>query len=407
MSLDMTTLLFCIATVQMAAAFLMLSIWHVMQQYPKEDRLSVLIWAGSQACCGIGTYFLAYRDVVTDVFSILAGNALLLTGLGLARVAVSAPWKGPGKWGLSLLPVAVWLGVCAAPSLAASPAFRILFMQAGIVCLTFWTASACFKSNTQHLHTVRWLGIVVLAEAIYHLTFAVYFHFSSLTAITDAKAHGIGQGYLFFLLATSAAKAVLVFAMVIEKQQFIYKDQANKDSLTGLANRRAFFDGSQRWFRDRKTTAKPFAVVMFDVDHFKQINDRLGHSTGDEILQLLGRICVEDLPINAIAARVGGEEFLIFLPDISPHKAMLRAERIRIRFAAEANQVVCTSLAITLSGGLYTSTADQSCLDTAVACADAYLYDAKHAGRNRIIGKGMLTRGSEDNLAPPALSEAA
>jgi diguanylate cyclase (GGDEF)-like protein len=156
------------------------------------------------------------------------------------------------------------------------------------------------------------------------------------------------------------------------------------DGLTGLLNRRALFDAFG------KTAVKPFtAIVLFDLDRFKQINDDHGHAVGDEVLRRFAAAMTAPLRPADFAARLGGEEFLLVLTRSTPERATRLAEEIRQAFAAETIALEKNSLRCTVSAGLAFAPEDGDMLDALLNVADKALYEAKRGGRNR-IGKPQL-----------------
>lgn len=153
------------------------------------------------------------------------------------------------------------------------------------------------------------------------------------------------------------------------------------DELTGLNNRRAFFDCALAQHTLCKEGHTYVAVLMLDVDHFKQINDTAGHAAGDQVLKRIGTAISASLRDNDIAGRLGGEEFAILLPDTPLVTASEFAERLR---ALIAKLNVDTQYAVTASIGLAFAKAPASELDALLSSADKAMYGAKASGRNRV-----------------------
>jgi len=150
-----------------------------------------------------------------------------------------------------------------------------------------------------------------------------------------------------------------------------------RDALTGLFNRRAMTETLERqWLRHRRTQA-PLAVLVIDIDHFKRINDTLGHAAGDSVLMHLSSLLQNHVRGEDVVGRVGGEEFLIVLPDTQSQQAIALAERLRVLVRAE-------SLGTTISVGIALAHSVDDSAESLIARADAALYRAKDAGRNRI-----------------------
>lgn len=166
------------------------------------------------------------------------------------------------------------------------------------------------------------------------------------------------------------------------------------DPLTGVSNRRALDETLANQFALKSRYGSKFSVVLFDIDHFKQVNDELGHVQGDRILQSTARAIDDAVRETDVLARYGGEEFLVILPETDAQGASIFAERVRASIAEQ--------LPITVSGGV-AAALDGDVPDTLVARADAALYDAKTAGRNRVhlhTGQGLEPIAAEVKDAP-------
>lgn len=154
--------------------------------------------------------------------------------------------------------------------------------------------------------------------------------------------------------------------------------EANTDSLTGVLNRRALFDRFGASMQPQST-----AVLMFDLDHFKQVNDRFGHAHGDRVLERFADVLRQELRRSDVASRIGGEEFCVVLIDIDQELAKTIAERIRKAFADLAIAIDDKGLIATVSIGLAIPTTEED-FSALLNRADAALYQAKNAGRNQV-----------------------
>jgi len=182
---------------------------------------------------------------------------------------------------------------------------------------------------------------------------------------------------LFAQQATIALKNARLFAEV--------QRLATTDSLTGLHNRRSFFDMAQRLYDYAVRYDRPLSVIMLDIDHFKQINDSFGHAIGDQVLRSMADTCVSTLRTIDVIGRYGGEEFIILLPETDLASAGLVAERIQQRVLAEPVQTEQGALAITVSLGVSESMPTCRSLEQLIDRADQALYVAKQHGRNRVM----------------------
>ena len=164
------------------------------------------------------------------------------------------------------------------------------------------------------------------------------------------------------------------------------KEQSIRDPLTGLFNRRYMTESLEREFARAQRAGTPVAIAMIDVDHFKRFNDSFGHDAGDAVLQELGSFLRRSVRAEDIACRYGGEEFCLVLPQMDHSRARQRAEAIRAGAAAlEVKSDGRVLGPVTLSLGLALFPEDGGDTESLVRAADAALYEAKKAGRNRVV----------------------
>lgn len=163
---------------------------------------------------------------------------------------------------------------------------------------------------------------------------------------------------------------------------------ATRDGLTGLANRRLFEESLEREVARAQRRGSPVALVALDVDHFKEVNDTLGHPAGDAVLREVGRALTENTKASDLPARYGGDEFVVLLPDCSGLDAVTVAERLRSEVAARM-----TTVKVSVSAGAAALPENADDGTGLVAAADAALYEAKRAGRDRSARSG---RGPSD-----------
>jgi diguanylate cyclase (GGDEF)-like protein len=161
--------------------------------------------------------------------------------------------------------------------------------------------------------------------------------------------------------------------------------QASHDSLTELQNRRAIFDVLRREISRIKRTSKPITIILADIDHFKNINDTYGHNMGDAVLVETARRLKDCIRPYDSAGRIGGEEFLVVLPECNSEDGTVVAERIRASIARDLFIIPGQTFSITISMGLATASPNQTIEpDSLIAAADQALYSAKRDGRNKV-----------------------
>ena len=169
-----------------------------------------------------------------------------------------------------------------------------------------------------------------------------------------------------------------------KNREVLLKNQATRDPLTSLYNRRYFEEEVFKRIVDSKVTNEPFSILMIDADHFKKVNDTYGHKTGDKVLIELASTCERALRNDDIVARYGGEEFVVFLSGVNAQKGKIVADRLResiseiVVYSDEGDEV-----RFTISIGVSSSEISDN-IDTLIKTADEALYKAKENGRNRV-----------------------
>jgi diguanylate cyclase (GGDEF)-like protein len=196
-----------------------------------------------------------------------------------------------------------------------------------------------------------------------------------------------GAWLTIFTLETilyAVGTAFIVMLMVKDHHVHVYRTAASTDHLTGLLNRRAFMENAQTLRKRLAKRGESVAVLMFDLDHFKSVNDRFGHSAGDEVLRLFARVTKASTRLDDIIGRFGGEEFIAIVPgDIEVAEKI--AERVRTAFENAGAVIENQPIAATVSIGAASSYDAAMTVDALIAKADAALYRAKHEGRNRVV----------------------
>jgi len=176
----------------------------------------------------------------------------------------------------------------------------------------------------------------------------------------------------------------------------------SSDGLTGLCSKRFFLSSLAEQILKAESTHEEFSVFLFDIDHFKNYNDRNGHMVGDEGLKQTGKVIRQTIREDDLPARYGGEEFIILLPNTPKSGAMVTAEKVRAAiqnhvYPKEENQ---PGGDLTISGGVASYPYDGKTSAELISAADLALYKAKRSGRNRIQAyEPMYLSDAEENVA--------
>jgi len=171
----------------------------------------------------------------------------------------------------------------------------------------------------------------------------------------------------------------------LKKAQAELEERAIRDALTGLYNRRYLNESLERELARSRRERQPIGFVMMDIDHFKEINDDFGHHAGDALLQKLAAQLLSHTRIGDIVCRYGGEEFLAVLPNVTAETASQIAERWRKLFMGSTMPLRHLGARATLSCGISEFPAHGDTSEEVMSNADKALYNAKQAGRNRVV----------------------
>jgi diguanylate cyclase (GGDEF)-like protein len=164
---------------------------------------------------------------------------------------------------------------------------------------------------------------------------------------------------------------------------------ATIDSMTGLYNRRHFLEQADAEWSRFQRYQRPLSMLMVDIDHFKQVNDRYGHAVGDEVIIAVAQACAGGKRQSDIVGRLGGEEFAVLLPETDPAQAAIVAERLRNTIAAQVMMAHKVHFKVTVSIGIAAASLGMSGIDVLMRAADQALYQAKDQGRNCVVQSSL------------------
>jgi diguanylate cyclase (GGDEF)-like protein len=196
------------------------------------------------------------------------------------------------------------------------------------------------------------------------------------------KANDFGMFIDVVLLSLALADRM----KITQEEKRIAEKEAKTDMVTGLFNRRAYNEICNMEYQRLVRNHRILSVVMFDIDHFKRINDTYGHDTGDIVLKNVAQIVESVIREYDYAFRIGGDEFLLLLPETNREQASLLAERIRKQIedqkVVDKNNLI---LSLTASFGIAQYNQNDASIETVTRKADEALYQAKKSGRNRVV----------------------
>ena len=278
----------------------------------------------------------------------------------------------------------LWLIACRMPVFADDVNLRVVVLSAMLAMLAAATAEEFWRGREEPLMS-RWPTVIVLlayAAALLARIPATYFspmldNHSLMSSVSFAL---LAFGTLLF----TVVMAFLLLNMTKERTELQHKINSLVDPLSGVANRRAFLDGAGRLFAQQAVERETLALLLFDLDRFKAINDRMGHAVGDRVLQTFAQTASSTLGADVLFGRIGGEEFASLLAVGDLGEAFAVADRVRRNFGQAGARFAEDDLAPSVSVGVTLGLDAGTGIDTLLEVADRALYRAKSNGRNRV-----------------------
>jgi diguanylate cyclase (GGDEF)-like protein len=250
----------------------------------------------------------------------------------------------------------------------------------GISVTAFALSSLAFILGKPWNH-IWWLAHAIFAGGFFMLSYGVVQAFRTTRSFSTIYS----QEELMARLAEAMARTESAL-QELQRTNHKLEHLAATDPLTGAANRRQFIERVETEIARAKRGGAPFSLLAFDLDNFKKINDSYGHQAGDEVLRRFVQKCLDAIRPYDGVARVGGEEFMVLLPQAALESARSVAERVRGAVASDEFYTGAgRAVAVTVSVGVSEFGRDGDTIDTILRVADERLYKAKHNGRNRVV----------------------
>ena len=315
----------------------------------------------------------------------LPGNvALLLVSIFYAaafigRFALPIPWRAMLATAAISTAVFIWF-LLVDPDIRG----RIQSISIGAGLIALMIVKSLWRVEKPHLIDKLLFGIAALSAVNLIFRPAVILAFSGNFSSYEEFQHSIYWATVQFNQATLSVGAAISLMVAVGIDIIAeLRDEADRDKLSGLLNRRGFETQAGAALRRCVEEGRPVALLIADLDHFKQVNDVHGHATGDAIIAAFGALVRQTGPADMIAGRIGGEEFALLLPGASIEAARRFADGVRMGLAPACAHRIPSALTPTASIGLAAGSPGEG-LSQLLRQADQALYDAKHAGRNSI-----------------------
>jgi diguanylate cyclase (GGDEF)-like protein len=376
MALDPPTML-TISTALAAAAALYLAIeWRSIREP------SLLFWSAGFATITLGSTLALLRGAGLLLVGIWFANGLLVVAhwcflLGVARFTQTRLSRA---WYLIFV---AWAALLLLPD---EPSWSKVMLLANslLVALVTFRASFLLRPHGKSLSVgAVQLRYVLLVHGLFYLA-------KSITAIVPGTLIDLAafRGEIIQISLVEGAMAIMLIALSMTGTERYRREKriarlAARDPLTALYNRRALEVRAARLL-DNVSTARPGALLLIDIDNFKQVNDLYGHLAGDRLLVTLSEMIRSILPEGALAARLGGDEFVILLRNASNAQIVGLGNALREQFHRAAAQTFATPAAVTLSIGANLFDHPPASLAALIEQGDAALYQSKRGGRDSI-----------------------
>ena len=396
-TLDVPTLLTVTVLIAMMAGGLMLVTWLQNRSEP-----ALLGWGAAYLCGAVGAVLFGARGELSGVWSINVANAAMIASAGLAWCGLRMFDRRPVTLWHALVGSVVWLAACGVGEFHQSLHARVTLssaMSAAYAGLAVWEL---WRGREDGMLARR------LAMIMFMFQGAVFVSRIGLVWSVEFPPGGAMQlKWLPYAILESLfytfGSAFLLLTMIKERAEARHRQAATIDPLTGVPNRRGFVDRAERLLAACRSEGQPVSLLLFDLDHFKRVNDTFGHQTGDDVLVAFCGAAQHRFNEKDVFARLGGEEFACLLPGTTSQAAFAVAERIRSDFEAARWMAGAARLRASVSVGVANTADTGGELSALLGAADKALYRAKANGRNRVEGRRpplVLVTGEVAQSAP-------
>ncbi len=372
---------FDIFTVMAASSVVVVVLGGAMLLFWSRDRAAYwMAWAAvSFAVLAVGNALAMARPMLHINISAGVGTSFLIVGFGIFWQAMRVfEGRPPLLWPLPIA-VGIWVILFGFTPFHYDLAVRIM-VSSSLMTAGIWLGAYELWLGRREVLPSRYaaIGVLVFLGSIFAMR--VVLAYVAPYPVGSQPVDGAWVAGLNGLLVLSAIlTAAFLISLNLERRELRQRELARTDPLTGLLNRRAL---DERYARP--DVAGDAAVVVFDLDNFKLINDIYGHATGDALILEFSRICMRNVRQTDIAGRLGGEEFVLVLPGVSQEIAWKTAERIRRAFEDTIVETAEGEVVCTVSAGVDGSKVFGESLQDVLERADNELYRAKRDGRNRV-----------------------
>jgi len=376
MALDPLTMLTITIALALAASLYLAIEWQTVREP------ALLFWSAGFALISIGSTLALLRSSGLLLVGIWFANGLLIIShwLFFAGVARFTEARLSPAW---LLVVVIWLAMLLLPE---GPEWSKIMLLVNSLLIALITIRASFLLRPQGTSLgagAAQLRFVLLGHGLFYIAKTIPVLMPG--TLIDLAAF---RGEIIQISLVEGVMALMLIALsmtgtVRYRREKRIERLAARDPLTAMYNRRAL-EARAPHLLNGVSAAHPGALLLIDIDNFKQVNDLHGHAAGDRLLVVLGEMIRRALPEGALAARLGGDEFVILLRDASPQRITDLADLLRQQFQSAAAQAFATPEAVTLSIGASLYDQPPASLAALIEQGDVALYQSKRGGRDRL-----------------------
>lgn len=333
----------------------------------------------------LGMSLIGLRHLVPSPVAVLAGNAFIAAANAMLLRGVAVHLGASLRWRWPLLLIGIFVtGQAWFAFVQPDLGMRMTAFSLQGMTWDLWMVWLLLRYGAHDIRRSRRFAAALLGlNSLVH--FSRLFLPMAAPAGQDFMQAGLPLAAAYLSAIAIALSMSLALTLLLAERLIVdLGRQANTDGLTGLLNRAALFSEGARALSLCRRSHLPFSLLMFDLDHFKSINDSWGHDAGDAVLRHFTQVIREnDRRSSHVFGRYGGEEFLLVLPGANERDALSLAERLRTSVAASPASFEGRPIAFTTSIGIATACSDSG-LQQLISEADGAMYRAKAAGRNRV-----------------------
>ncbi|MCD8139167.1 MAG: GGDEF domain-containing protein [Planctomycetaceae bacterium] len=377
--LDVRTLMVVLLWGNMLSAVLFLAYYGTVS---RRSRAGV-IYLPAKGVQSLAYLLLLSRDQLPDSISVILGNCFLMIGFYLEALTMLSVIE---ELRPNFLPLTIILAMCIAGFVASEHIYPNSSLRVAVasICmfmiLIFPNLRMMVSRNTTKFKRLVGVFYTLLLAVLLPRAFVAIT--GGLSILTNSRIQTITFMSMVLILIFGLPAYLL---LIKEQADQMLCVMATTDYLTGLPNRYVFLEAAERVFERSRIARQNVAVIFFDVDYFKTINDTHGHAFGDTVLTQLGRVIRESIRPSDLSSRYGGEEFVLLLPDAGSDSAGKVAQRLR---DAIAHTIFPghADFSLTISVGIKEGVPEKGdTLELYISQADTAMYSAKRSGRDQVV----------------------